>query len=186
MGRKMFCPWFAAMAYPSSFLTHHSRDSSKGPGESLTWMCSELGKVHTSHTYLGLSLGQIPSSWGQRKGRRGLCHLQEEHGVADLVDLLPVLLVLAQQLRPLLQLIHDFFHVLRGDLLSLVQGSLHLIPLPLQVTDQLLEVLVHRGFLVGGVVLDGEGADRGGSRKEEKENIEISLSSLLTEGHREG
>lgn len=133
-------------------------------------MCIELVEINKSYTSLGFVFG-TNTVLMERKLNWDLGYLQEEHGVTDLVDLLPVLLVFPQKLCPLFQLIHDFFHVLWCSLFPLIQGSFHFIPLPLQVTDQLFEMLVHCCFLIGGVVLQREGLERGGSRKEAGEIV---------------
>lgn len=155
-----------ALACPSSVLTQQNRGCFKCQDQFRSYMCIELEKINAFTRTWDLSLAQILPSWEKRKGKWDLSYLQEEHGVTDLMDLLPVLLVLPQKLCPFFQLIHYFFHILRCNLFPLVQGSLHFIPLPLQVTDQLFEMLIHGGFLIGGVVLCREGAERGGSRKD--------------------
>ena len=64
--------------------------------------------------------------------RGAACYLQKQHRVADVVELLPGLLVVPQHLGPLIQSIHDHLHLVCSVLLPLLQCSLHILLLLLQ------------------------------------------------------
>ena len=83
-------------------------------------------------------------------------YLQEQHRVADAVQLLPGLLVVLQHLGPLFQSIHDHLHLVHCVLLPLLQRSPHFLLLLLQVPYQIPEALLQDGLLVGGEALGPE------------------------------
>ena len=89
-------------------------------------------------------------------GSRVAHYLQEQHGVADAVQLLPDLLVVLQHLGPLFQSIHDHLHLVHCILLPLLQRSPHFLLLLLQVPHQVLEALLQDGLLIGGEALGPE------------------------------
>ena len=89
-------------------------------------------------------------------GSRVAHYLQEQHRVADAVQLLPDLLVVLQHLGPLFQSIHDHLHLVHCILLPLLQRSPHFLLLLLQVPHQVLEALLQDGLLIGGEALGPE------------------------------
>lgn len=89
----------------------------------------------------------------------GVCYLQKQHRVTDAVQLLPRLLVLVQHLGPLIQGIHDHFHLVHSILLPLLQGSSYFLLLLLQVPHQVPEVLLQDSFLISGEALGPESGE---------------------------
>lgn len=86
----------------------------------------------------------------------GVCYLQKQHRVTDAVQLLSGLLVLMQHLGPLIQSIHDHFHLVHSILLPLLQRGSHFLLLLLQVPHQVPEVLLQDSLLIGGKALGPE------------------------------
>lgn len=89
----------------------------------------------------------------------GACYLQKQHGVTDAVQLLSGLFVLVQHLGPLIQSIHDHFHLVHSILLPLLQRSPHFLLLLLQVPHQVPEVLLQDSLLIGGKTLGPESGE---------------------------